>query len=595
MKKKNMKKKKAFTLIELLVVIAIIGLIATLAVIALQQARKNARDAKRVADIKQIQTALELYFNDVGHYPHLDNVTSSIRHGESVYMHILPQAPTPADGECSSAENQYVYSHQGDSLGSYSISFCLGSQIGTMNNHLNCATPLGVLNYSCSEEPLDPPPSETYYTLTYTAGENGQLIGSTTQTVLSGIDGSPVEADPDTGYNFLKWSDDINDNPRTDTNVTENITVEAIFSAYEYSLNYSAGTGGSVTGDTSQTVSHGDSGTEVTAVADSGYTFSQWSDGVMTESRTDTNVIGNITAEAEFNINTYTLTYSAGTGGSITGNTSQTVNHGDSGTEVTAVADSGYTFSQWSDGVMTESRTDTNVTENITVIATFEEEVPEECSSVSHSCGNPCMYEGQEYQTVEVGTQCWFADNLNVGTRISILTNQNDTNNVEKYCFNDNESNCDIYGGLYQYNQASNYLPGLGAQGICPAGWYIPTSADITTLTGYLSGNSGYWCNANSNNIAKSLASQNYWLSSTGTCAVGNNQSLNNSSGFNLLPAGYISSGGSNLGLGDYGEFWLSTTSDSAVFYIKYNSATTVNYTSVNSASAVQVRCIKSP
>ncbi len=61
--------KKAFTLIELLVVIAIIGILATLAVVALQQARSRARDSKRVADVKQLQTALELFFNENGRYP----------------------------------------------------------------------------------------------------------------------------------------------------------------------------------------------------------------------------------------------------------------------------------------------------------------------------------------------------------------------------------------------------------------------------------------------------------------------------------------------------------------------------------------------
>ena len=61
--------KKGFTLIELLVVIAIIGLLATLSAAALGGARAKARDSRRVADVKQMQTALELFFNDKGRYP----------------------------------------------------------------------------------------------------------------------------------------------------------------------------------------------------------------------------------------------------------------------------------------------------------------------------------------------------------------------------------------------------------------------------------------------------------------------------------------------------------------------------------------------
>ncbi len=118
-------------------------------------------------------------------------------------------------------------------------------------------------------------------------------------------------------------------------------------------------------------VNHGADGTLVSAVADAGYHFVAWSDGVLTASRTDLNVTANITVSASFAINVYTLTYSAGANGSISGTTPQTVNHGADGTLVSAVADAGYHFVAWSDGVLTASRTDLNVTANITVSASF--------------------------------------------------------------------------------------------------------------------------------------------------------------------------------------------------------------------------------
>ncbi|MFH0972699.1 MAG: prepilin-type N-terminal cleavage/methylation domain-containing protein, partial [Patescibacteria group bacterium] len=81
-----------FTLIELLVVIAIIGLLSTLAIVALNNARQKSRDARRVSDIKQIQTALELYYNDANGYPSSIASGGAISYSGTTYMSVVPTA-----------------------------------------------------------------------------------------------------------------------------------------------------------------------------------------------------------------------------------------------------------------------------------------------------------------------------------------------------------------------------------------------------------------------------------------------------------------------------------------------------------------------
>jgi prepilin-type N-terminal cleavage/methylation domain-containing protein len=103
--------RKAFTLIELLVVIAIIGLLSSMSVYAINVARMKARDARRFADIKQIQTALALYYDDNNTYPTSDydgcggwdvgNVDYELLTNKlNTYMADVPR-DTIATGDCS--------------------------------------------------------------------------------------------------------------------------------------------------------------------------------------------------------------------------------------------------------------------------------------------------------------------------------------------------------------------------------------------------------------------------------------------------------------------------------------------------------------
>jgi len=121
-----------FTLVELLVVIAIIGLIASLSVIAFGNARQKSRDSKRVSDIKQVQTALELFFSDQGRYPTATEwntgslYSTSTLTGTTTYMENIPESPDVIDGDCLT--DQYLYNVTGD-LTEYYISFCLGGTV----------------------------------------------------------------------------------------------------------------------------------------------------------------------------------------------------------------------------------------------------------------------------------------------------------------------------------------------------------------------------------------------------------------------------------------------------------------------------------
>ena len=81
-----------------------------------------------------------------------------------------------------------------------------------------------------------------------------------------------------------------------------------------------------------------------------------------------------------------------------------------------------------------------------------------------------------------IGTQVWAKYNLNVGTRIAGNTAQTNNSILEKYCYANTESNCTSDGGLYQWNEAMQYVTTEAAQGICPTGSHIPSDNDWKIL-----------------------------------------------------------------------------------------------------------------
>lgn len=181
-------------------------------------------------------------------------------------------------------------------------------------------------------------------------------------------------------------------------------------------------------------------------------------------------------------------------------------------------------------------------------------------------CGDDIRYEGKTYGTVLIGTQCWMKENLDVGTMIegtSIQTTGSQTNNgiIEKYCYNDDTTNCSTYGGLYQWNEAMQYITTPGARGICPEGWHIPASTEFETLASTVGGN------ANA-------------LKTSGT----------NSSGFSLLPSGYVHIQFDELGYTSFNWSSNSTSSINARYMYVYE---TIGYYNNWKWYGVSVRCIK--
>lgn len=142
---------------------------ATVSIIALSNARAKSRDAKRAGNVKQVQTALELFFNDKGRYPTNEEwasgqLFSTTSGATTTYMQIIPSAPTPADGACDSSSNVFSY-NQTENGSSYNLSFCLGGRTGILLSGDKCATPGGIINEVC--DPCGGLSSVVYGTSTY--------------------------------------------------------------------------------------------------------------------------------------------------------------------------------------------------------------------------------------------------------------------------------------------------------------------------------------------------------------------------------------------------------------------------------------------
>ena len=213
-------------------------------------------------------------------------------------------------------------------------------------------------------------------------------------------------------------------------------------------------------------------------------------------------------------------------------------------------------------------------------VSDFQETVKD--SIIVKVIDDPCeglstfAYAGVTYNTIQIGIQCWMKENLNVGSMIDDSVDMTNQDVLEKYCYDNDEANCDTYGGLYQWKEAMQYSLEERAQGICPDGWHIPNVAELQTLRATVNGSS---------NSLKAIGQGNG--SGTG----------NNESGFSALLAG-MRFDDTNFGnFSDYGLFWSSrfnvTTYDAAFYMYLDSEDDDILLDRGNINTGVSVRCLK--
>ena len=222
-------------------------------------------------------------------------------------------------------------------------------------------------------------------------------------------------------------------------------------------------------------------------------------------------------------------------------------------------------------------------------------------------CGTSTVsdYDGNAYNTVQIGNQCWMRENLRTthyanGTSIE-LGSSTSTTTAYRYYPDNSSSNVSTYGYLYNWkavmqNSSSSSANPSGVQGICPTGWHVPSDAEWTQLTDYVKSQTQYQCDNSSMKIAKALASTTGWTSYSTTCTVGNNPSANNATGFSALPAGYYKYDGSYKLFGNHALFWSATErNDDDAYYRRlcYDISSVKRGDDLGKVFGLPVRCVR--
>ncbi|MBP5651010.1 MAG: fibrobacter succinogenes major paralogous domain-containing protein [Bacteroidales bacterium] len=229
----------------------------------------------------------------------------------------------------------------------------------------------------------------------------------------------------------------------------------------------------------------------------------------------------------------------------------------------------------------------------------------EEYDFIPGDCGIAVIsdYDGNNYNTVQIGGQCWLKENLRTthyADGSSIPYANSGYNDENPFYYRNGGLDESVYGLYYNWpavmhGEAGSNANPSGVQGICPDGWHVPSPAEFNQLYAYVASDTSYWCNDNSEYIAKSLVSQTGWNTYYNyACYPGTDPSANNATGFSAMPAGYRSSGESYYDVSNDAYLYTSWADGWAAYYARMRYSwryVTTSYDSKYYGRAV--RCVR--
>jgi len=390
-----------------------------------------------------------------------------------------------------------------------------------------------------------------------------------------------ISASVNPGYRFVNWTvtsgqaqfDNAN-NTITTVILSSNATINANFQQLcVLTINRNPTAGGTATPE-SGLIHDADTPIEITATSASGYRFYNWTVTNGQAEFTDTNsALTTVTFGSDATISAnfqktcvLTINQTPATVGGSTTPTSGLAHDAATPISITATLPSGYWFNNWrvTSGVATfgnanNANTTVTLSSNATIVASF---------MVIPNPGDAGWFtdsrDGKNYRTVKIGNQTWMAENLNYSASGSV-------------CYNNQESNCNTYGRLYNWETvmngaSSSTLSPSGVQGVCPVGWHVPSNAEWTMLTDAVGGLS---------TAGTKLKSNTEWHGTDDYV-------------FSALPGGrhYI---GSFLSVGTYGTWWSATEYNamSAYYRIMSTGDDGVGEFDSSKADLYSLRCLR--